>query len=138
MSAVYYMFGVFVISVFWSAISSITRAGASSLAEIASLKLPFIAIPLPTSKDNHQFQNAKYYEKKNCCWIIDQTNFDQLKFENLMLDILKDDDDFIYLLNFLIEENGQNMKSKINRKKLISFRIINIVNEVSDSVKSFE
>lgn len=29
MSAVYYMFGVFVISVFWSAISSITRAGAS-------------------------------------------------------------------------------------------------------------
>ena len=38
-------------------------------------------------------------KNKNCCWIIDQTNFDQLKFENLMLDILKDDDDFIMKKN---------------------------------------
>ena len=67
----------------------ITRAGASSLAEISSFNIPFIAIPLPTSKDNHQLQNARYYEKKNCCWIIDQTNFDEIKFEKLMFKILK-------------------------------------------------
>ena len=32
----------------------ITRAGASSLAELSLYNIPFIAIPLPTSKDNHQ------------------------------------------------------------------------------------
>ena len=44
------------------------------------LNIPFITIPLPTSKDNHQFENAKHYKNKNCCWVIDQTNFDQIKF----------------------------------------------------------
>ena len=43
----------------------ITRAGASSLAEIAILNIPFIAIPLPSSKDNHQFENANFYQNFN-------------------------------------------------------------------------
>ncbi|WP_435089798.1 UDP-N-acetylglucosamine--N-acetylmuramyl-(pentapeptide) pyrophosphoryl-undecaprenol N-acetylglucosamine transferase [Candidatus Pelagibacter bacterium nBUS_30] len=100
----------------------ITRAGASSLAEIASLKLPFIAIPLPTSKDNHQFQNAKYYENKNCCWIIDQNNFNQLKLEDLLLDILKNGDDFIKKKNNLENLNYQNTWNSVNQNLL---KIIN-------------
>ena len=32
----------------------ITRAGASTLAELVFLNLPYIAIPLPAAKDNHQ------------------------------------------------------------------------------------
>ena len=100
----------------------ITRAGASSLAEIASLKIPFIAIPLPTSKDNHQFQNAKYYENKNCCWIIDQSNFDQLKFDDLLLDILKNSNDFIMKKNNLENLNYQNTWNNVNQNLL---KIIN-------------
>ena len=100
----------------------ITRAGASSLAEIASLKIPFVAIPLPTSKDNHQFQNAKYYENKNCCWIIDQSNFDQLKFDDLLLDILKNSDDFIVKKNNLENLNYQNTWNNVNQNLL---KIIN-------------
>ena len=63
----------------------VTRAGASSLAEISILNIPFIAIPLPTSKDNHQFENANYYKDKDCCWVIDQMNFDKNKFEDFYL-----------------------------------------------------
>jgi UDP-N-acetylglucosamine--N-acetylmuramyl-(pentapeptide) pyrophosphoryl-undecaprenol N-acetylglucosamine transferase len=100
----------------------ITRAGASSLAEIASLKIPFIAIPLPTSKDNHQFQNAKYYENKNCCWIIDQSNFNQLKFDDLLLGILKNSDDFIIKKNNLENLNYQNTWNNVNQNLL---KIIN-------------
>ena len=70
----------------------VTRGGASSLAEIAHSNVPFIAIPLPTSKDNHQFENANYYKNKNCCWIIDQVNFDKQKFEELLLNVLKNKD----------------------------------------------
>ena len=100
----------------------ITRAGASSLAEIASFNIPFIAIPMPTSKDNHQLQNAKYYEKKNCCWIIDQTNFDQLKFDDLLIDILKNSDDFILKKNNLKNLNYQNTWNNVNQNLL---KIIN-------------
>ena len=42
----------------------ITRAGASTLAELSFLNIPFMAVPLPTSKDNHQFENASFYKKK--------------------------------------------------------------------------
>ena len=41
----------------------ITRAGATSLAEISILNKPFIAIPLPSAKDNHQMKNANFMKK---------------------------------------------------------------------------
>ena len=73
----------------------ITRAGASSLAEIAFLKVPFIAIPLPSSKDNHQFENANYYKDKNCCWVIDQNKFEKQYFEDLLANLLKNGDEIL-------------------------------------------
>ena len=54
---------------------AITRAGASTLAELAHLNIPFIAIPFPHATDNHQFWNAKRYFDPNCCWILEEKNF---------------------------------------------------------------
>ena len=54
---------------------AITRAGASSLAELAHLNIPFISIPFPHATDNHQFLNAKRYYDRNCCWILEEKNF---------------------------------------------------------------
>ena len=42
----------------------ITRSGASVLGELINYKIPFIAIPLPNSADNHQYKNALFYAKK--------------------------------------------------------------------------
>ena len=44
---------------------------------------PFVAVPLPTSKDDHQLENAKFYEENNCCWLIEQKNFEE-KIEELL------------------------------------------------------
>jgi len=96
----------------------ITRAGASSLAEIASINIPFIAIPLPTSKDNHQFENANYYKNKDCCWIVDQTNFNQLKFEDLLIGILNNNDDFVKKKKNLENLNYQNTWNNVNQNLL--------------------
>ena len=49
----------------------VTRAGASTLAELSVMKTPFIAVPLPTSKDNHQMENANFYKESDSCWIIE-------------------------------------------------------------------
>ena len=101
----------------------ITRAGASSLAELSFLNIPFIAIPLPSSKDNHQYENAKYYEEKDCCWIIDQKNFDDQKFEKFLLKLTNKSQDYMTKKNNLQKLNYQNTWNSVNQK------ILKIINE---------
>jgi UDP-N-acetylglucosamine--N-acetylmuramyl-(pentapeptide) pyrophosphoryl-undecaprenol N-acetylglucosamine transferase len=96
----------------------VTRAGASSLAEIAFLNIPFIVIPLPTSKDNHQFENANYYKNKDCCWIVDQMSFDKQKFEDFLLDLLRNKDDFFKKKKNLENLNYQNTWNSVNQNLL--------------------
>ena len=40
------------------------------------MSIPFIAVPLPTAKDNHQFENANYYKNLDCCWLLEQSKFE--------------------------------------------------------------
>ena len=101
----------------------ITRAGASSLAELSFLNIPFIAIPLPSSKDNHQYENAKYYEEQDCCWIIDQKNFDDQKFEKFLLELTNKSQDYTTKKNNLQKLNYQNTWNNVNQK------ILKIINE---------
>ena len=101
----------------------ITRAGASSLAEISLSKKPFIAIPLPSSKDNHQLENANYYKNKGCCWVLDQISFDKKKFEDLLLNILNNKEEIFVKKNNLEKLNYQNTWNNVNQN------LLNIINE---------
>jgi UDP-N-acetylglucosamine--N-acetylmuramyl-(pentapeptide) pyrophosphoryl-undecaprenol N-acetylglucosamine transferase len=101
----------------------ITRAGASSLAEISLSNKPFIAIPLPTSKDNHQLENANYYKNKGCCWVVDQINFNKIKFEDLLLNIMSNKKEIILKKNNLEKLNYQNTWNNVNQN------LLNIINE---------
>ncbi|MDC0926053.1 UDP-N-acetylglucosamine--N-acetylmuramyl-(pentapeptide) pyrophosphoryl-undecaprenol N-acetylglucosamine transferase [Candidatus Pelagibacter sp.] len=100
----------------------ITRAGASSLAEISFSRKPFIAIPLPSSKDNHQLENANYYKNNGCCWVVDQINFDKIKFEDLLLNILNNKNEILLKKNNLEKLNYQNTWNNVNQNLL---KIIN-------------
>ncbi len=101
----------------------ITRAGASSLAEISLLKKPFIAIPLPSSKDNHQLENANYYKNKGCCWIVEQINFDKKKFKDLLSNIMINKDEILVKKNNLEKLNYQNTWNNVNQD------LLNLINE---------
>ena len=101
----------------------ITRAGASSLAELSMLKIPFIAIPLPSSKDNHQFENAKYYKDKDCCWVIDQNNFDKQKFEQLLIKLSIKNEEYSKKKKNLEKINYQNTWNNVNQN------LMKIINE---------
>ena len=100
----------------------ITRAGASTLAELSVMNIPFIAVPLPKSKDNHQFENAKYYKEKGCCWIIEQDTFEE-KIEDLLNNIIKDNKDYLKKKENLKKINYQNTWINVNGK------ILKIINE---------
>ena len=69
---------------------AITRCGASSTAELVHSATPFIAVPLPNSIDDHQFLNAKYYEDKGCCFLLEQKNFNVKNLFNLIEKYIKD------------------------------------------------
>jgi UDP-N-acetylglucosamine--N-acetylmuramyl-(pentapeptide) pyrophosphoryl-undecaprenol N-acetylglucosamine transferase len=55
-----------------AATATISRAGASSLAEMAAMRLPSLLVPLPTAADNHQFFNAHAFEKTGAAKLLDQ------------------------------------------------------------------
>ena len=94
----------------------ITRAGATSLAEISILNKPFIAIPLPSSKDNHQMKNAQFYEKMGCCWVVDQRTLNKEKLSNIILNILRDKSDLIVKKSNLEKLNFENSWNDVNQK----------------------
>lgn len=52
----------------------ISRAGSSSIFEIAALGKPSILIPLAESAQNHQAENAYYYAQNGACIVIEEPN----------------------------------------------------------------
>ena len=100
----------------------ISRAGATSLAEISIMNKPFITIPLPSAKDDHQTENAKFYEKEGCCWILNQKNLNYEIITNLLKEIINDKSNYINKKNKLKKLNYKNSWNDINQslKKIIN------------------
>ncbi len=102
---------------------AITRAGASSLSELAHLDIPFISIPFPYATDNHQFLNAKRYFDKNCCWILEEKNFNSGDICEIINQIIINKNEYIEKKNNLMKLNKNETWENINQK------IIKFLNE---------
>ena len=74
---------------------------------------------MPTSKDNHQFENANFYKDRNCCWVIEQNYFEK-KIEKLLKDILDKKSDYLKKKENLKKLNYQNTWINVNQKILRS------------------
>jgi UDP-N-acetylglucosamine--N-acetylmuramyl-(pentapeptide) pyrophosphoryl-undecaprenol N-acetylglucosamine transferase len=57
-----------------AATACVSRAGASSLAEIAAMRLPSLLVPFPAAADKHQFSNASAFEKTGAAMLLEQRN----------------------------------------------------------------
>ncbi len=57
-----------------AATACVSRSGASSLAEIAAMRLPSLLVPFPAAADNHQFFNAAAFEKNGAAMVLEQKN----------------------------------------------------------------
>ena len=100
----------------------ITRAGASVLGELVNVKIPFIAIPLPTSADNHQHKNAEFYVKKGYGYLLEETNIKN-KLYNLIISIFNDKS----LLNNILSNQRQYSDKDIFNNLIV--QIEKILNE---------
>lgn len=52
---------------------AVSRAGASSLAELAAMQIPSVLIPYPAAVDNHQFYNARCLVETGAARMIEQS-----------------------------------------------------------------
>ena len=101
----------------------ITRAGASTLAELVFLNLPSVTIPLPSSKDNHQFENAFFYNENGCNWILNQNKINQETIANKLDDIIANKEEYLDKKINMKNFSYQNTWNNINQK------IISVINE---------
>ncbi|MGA2666510.1 MAG: UDP-N-acetylglucosamine--N-acetylmuramyl-(pentapeptide) pyrophosphoryl-undecaprenol N-acetylglucosamine transferase [Patescibacteria group bacterium] len=69
----------------------VTRAGASTLAEISAAKKAAIIIPLPESANNHQTKNAKVYTDLNAAIVCSEAGLTASSLESIINDLMADD-----------------------------------------------
>ena len=68
----------------------ITRSGASTINELVFLEKPFLAIPFPFAKDDHQYYNAKFYVQRKLGWLIRESKVNQNFLYEFIRNLIKD------------------------------------------------
>ena len=95
----------------------LTRAGASTLAELVFLNVPHLVIPLPTAKDNHQFENALFYNQLGCNWILNQNEINDTNLTDKLFDIINNKQAYlnkkVNMKNFSYQNTWNNINLKI-------------------------
>lgn len=74
-----------------AATACVSRSGASSLAEIAAMRLPSLLVPYPTAADNHQFTNAAAFEKTGAARLLEQKNSTPKKVAAIVRELVGDE-----------------------------------------------
>ena len=95
---------------------AITRCGSSTIAELIHTLTPFIAVPLPHSIDNHQYLNAKYYENRGCCWLLEQGNFNTENLFNLIIETIKNKNKLKNIRENMKKNHNKNVYSNIENE----------------------
>ena len=94
---------------------AISRAGASTLFELAANKLPAIYIPYPFAAGDHQYYNAKFLKDKKASFLFRQ---DEISIPKIL-----------EIINLNLEEYSKNL-AKINRKNGAKIIVDEILKEI--------
>lgn len=100
----------------------ISRAGATTLAEITSFGLASILIPSPNVAENHQYYNAKSLVEADAAILLEEKNIDD-NFTNEVISLMKNEDQ--------LKTIGANAKSigKPNAAEEIAVRVLKLANK---------
>ncbi|HEX3889624.1 MAG TPA: undecaprenyldiphospho-muramoylpentapeptide beta-N-acetylglucosaminyltransferase [Verrucomicrobiae bacterium] len=74
-----------------AATACVSRSGASSLAEIATMRLPSLLVPYPTAADNHQYFNALAFDKTGAAKLLEQKNSTPGKVAAILTELVEND-----------------------------------------------
>src|SRR6266511_1260964 len=71
-----------------AATAAVSRAGASSLAELAAMRVPAVLVPYPAAADNHQLCNAKALGNSGAAQVLAQSEATPEKLVGLVKDLV--------------------------------------------------
>ncbi|MFM7554991.1 MAG: glycosyltransferase, partial [Verrucomicrobiota bacterium] len=71
--------------------AAVSRAGASSLAELAAAGLPAVLVPLPTAQDDHQRHNASALAGVGAATLLAQAGLSPDRLMDAVLPLVRDD-----------------------------------------------
>jgi len=74
-----------------AATTAVSRAGASSLAELAAMRLPAVLVPYPVAADNHQFHNARAFEATRAARLLEQKGARPETLASLLCELMEDE-----------------------------------------------
>lgn len=69
----------------------ISRAGASTIAEVTCVGVPAIYVPLANAIQNHQVLNALTQQRSGAAWIIKEQDFNSMNLSSALVNLLKSD-----------------------------------------------
>ena len=72
----------------------VSRAGASTIAEVTAIGLPSILVPSPYVTNNHQFKNAQELEQAGASLILEEKDFSKERLIPLIDEVLNDDEKY--------------------------------------------
>ena len=70
---------------------AVSRAGASSLAELAAMRVPAVLVPFPAATDNHQFHNARAFQATGAAKLLSQQTARPHELIESLTDLIFDD-----------------------------------------------
>lgn len=68
---------------------AVSRAGASSLAELAAVRVPSVLVPFPQAADDHQRQNARAFADSGAAYLLEQTSVSPDKIVSLVAELVE-------------------------------------------------
>jgi UDP-N-acetylglucosamine--N-acetylmuramyl-(pentapeptide) pyrophosphoryl-undecaprenol N-acetylglucosamine transferase len=74
-----------------AATAAISRAGASSLAELAAMRVPALLVPFPAATDNHQLHNARAFEQTGAAKLLDQASAQSQDWTAIFRELMADE-----------------------------------------------
>lgn len=74
-----------------AATAAVSRAGASSLAELATTRLPAVLVPFPAAADNHQFFNARAFSDTGAAKMLEQKSGAAERLVEMLIELLSNE-----------------------------------------------
>ena len=92
---------------------------------------------LPSSFENHQYENAKFFEINNCGWIFDQIKNSENDLQNLIKDIFKNQKKLISTSKKLrvLSNKLSNLRKRKTPSDFLSDLILEMTEDLNKEIK---
>ena len=76
---------------------ALSRAGASTIAELTTVGIPMILVPFAKAADNHQCKNASYVANKNAAIVIEEKDLTPQSIAQQIIYLLNDRQKYLHM-----------------------------------------